>query len=71
VLADELGFEEAWISEHGTFLIWEKPDSMPCVDLVICKATALTKKSVWDRESGLYPSSIPCRSRLMLLSATI
>lgn len=44
VLADELGFEEAWISEHGTFLSWEKPDTMPCADLFICKAAALTKQ---------------------------
>lgn len=43
VLADELGLGEAWISEHGTFLSWEKPDTLPCADLFICKAAALTK----------------------------
>ena len=43
VYADELGMDEAWISEHGTFLSWEKPDTMPSADLFICKAAALTK----------------------------
>lgn len=43
VLADELGMQEAWISEHGTLLSWEKPDNMPSADLLICKAAALTK----------------------------
>jgi alkanesulfonate monooxygenase SsuD/methylene tetrahydromethanopterin reductase-like flavin-dependent oxidoreductase (luciferase family) len=43
VHADALGMTEAWISEHGTFLSWEKPDTLPCADLFICKAAALTK----------------------------
>lgn len=43
VLADGLGMNEAWISEHGTLLSWEKPDTMPSADLFICKAAALTK----------------------------
>ena len=43
VYADEIGMDEAWISEHGTFLSWEKPDTMPSADLFICKAAALTK----------------------------
>ncbi len=43
ILADRLGFSEAWISEHGTFLSWEKPDTLPSADLLICKAAALTK----------------------------
>ncbi|MFM2128726.1 MAG: hypothetical protein RL477_272 [Pseudomonadota bacterium] len=43
VLADELGMHEAWISEHGTLLSWEKPDTMPSADLLICKAAALTR----------------------------
>ncbi len=43
ILADELGMAEAWISEHGTFLSWEKPDTLPSADLLICKAAALTK----------------------------
>lgn len=41
--ADKLGMDEAWISEHGTFLSWEKPDTLPSADLLICKAAALTK----------------------------
>jgi alkanesulfonate monooxygenase SsuD/methylene tetrahydromethanopterin reductase-like flavin-dependent oxidoreductase (luciferase family) len=43
VHADGLGMSEAWISEHGTLLSWEKPDTMPSADLFICKAAALTK----------------------------
>ena len=43
VHADSLGMSEAWISEHGTLLSWEKPDNMPSADLFICKAAALTK----------------------------
>lgn len=43
VHADALGMHEAWISEHGTLLSWEKPDTMPSADLLICKAAALTK----------------------------
>lgn len=43
VYADELGMDEAWISEHGTLLSWEKPDTLPSADLFICKAAALTK----------------------------
>ena len=43
VYADALGMDEAWISEHGTFLTWEKPDTLPCADLFICKASALTE----------------------------
>ena len=44
ILADELGIQEAWISEHGTLLGWQAPDQMPCADLFICKAAALTKQ---------------------------
>jgi alkanesulfonate monooxygenase SsuD/methylene tetrahydromethanopterin reductase-like flavin-dependent oxidoreductase (luciferase family) len=43
VFADELGMAEVWISEHGTFLPWEKPDTLPSADLLICKAAGLTK----------------------------
>jgi alkanesulfonate monooxygenase SsuD/methylene tetrahydromethanopterin reductase-like flavin-dependent oxidoreductase (luciferase family) len=43
VHADALGMSEAWISEHGTLLSWEKPDTLPSADLFICKAAALTK----------------------------
>jgi alkanesulfonate monooxygenase SsuD/methylene tetrahydromethanopterin reductase-like flavin-dependent oxidoreductase (luciferase family) len=44
VLADELGIQEAWISEHGTLLGSWAPDQLPCADLFICKAAALTKQ---------------------------
>lgn len=44
VLADKLGFDEAWISEHGTFVSFQAPDQLPCADLFICKAAALTKR---------------------------
>ena len=44
ILADELGVEEAWISEHGTFIRYQAPDQLPCAELFICKATALTKQ---------------------------
>lgn len=39
VLADELGFHEAWIGEHFT-IPWE---NLPAPDLFIAKAFALTK----------------------------
>ena len=42
VLADRLGIAEAWISEHGTLLPFLAPDQLPCADLLICKAAALT-----------------------------
>ncbi len=44
ILADRLGISEAWISEHGTFLAYQRPDQMPSADLFICKAAALTKQ---------------------------
>ena len=44
IVADRLGMPEAWISEHGTFLAWQAPDQLPCADLMICKAAALTKQ---------------------------
>jgi alkanesulfonate monooxygenase SsuD/methylene tetrahydromethanopterin reductase-like flavin-dependent oxidoreductase (luciferase family) len=44
IVADRLGMTEAWISEHGTFLAWQAPDQLPCADLMICKAAALTKQ---------------------------
>jgi alkanesulfonate monooxygenase SsuD/methylene tetrahydromethanopterin reductase-like flavin-dependent oxidoreductase (luciferase family) len=43
VLADEIGMSEVWISEHGTFVSHHAPDQLPCADLMICKAAALTK----------------------------
>ena len=44
VLADKLGMEEAWISEHGTLVGFQAPDQLPSADLFICKAAALTKR---------------------------
>ena len=44
IVADRLGIEEGWISEHGTFLAFQAPDQLPCADLFICKAAALTKQ---------------------------
>jgi alkanesulfonate monooxygenase SsuD/methylene tetrahydromethanopterin reductase-like flavin-dependent oxidoreductase (luciferase family) len=44
IVADRLGMTEAWISEHGTFLAFQSPDQLPCADLMICKAAALTKQ---------------------------
>src|ERR1700754_1324403 len=44
ILADRLGISEAWISEHGTFLAFQRPDPLPSADLFICKAAALTKQ---------------------------
>ena len=44
IVADELGIQEAWISEHGTFIGYQSPDQLPCADPFICKAAALTKQ---------------------------
>jgi alkanesulfonate monooxygenase SsuD/methylene tetrahydromethanopterin reductase-like flavin-dependent oxidoreductase (luciferase family) len=44
IVADRLGMPEAWVSEHGTFLAWQAPDQLPCADLLICKAAALTRQ---------------------------
>ena len=40
VLADRLGFDEAWIGEHFT----EKCENAPAPDLLIAKALALTER---------------------------
>jgi alkanesulfonate monooxygenase SsuD/methylene tetrahydromethanopterin reductase-like flavin-dependent oxidoreductase (luciferase family) len=44
ILADQLGIEEAWISEHGVFVSYHAPDQLPTADPFICKAAALTKR---------------------------
>lgn len=45
VLADELGFAEAWISEHHAEpLYMGAVDVLPCPELLMCKAAALTKQ---------------------------
>ena len=40
VEADRLGFHEAWIGEHLT----ERWENVPCPDLLIAKASAMTKQ---------------------------
>ena len=44
ILADQLGIDEAWISEHGVFVSFHAPDQLPSADMFICKAAALTKR---------------------------
>lgn len=44
ILADQLGIQEAWISEHGVFVSFHAPDQLPSADPFICKAAALTKQ---------------------------
>jgi alkanesulfonate monooxygenase SsuD/methylene tetrahydromethanopterin reductase-like flavin-dependent oxidoreductase (luciferase family) len=44
ILADALGIDEAWISEHGVFVSYHAPDQLPSADPFICKAAALTKR---------------------------
>ena len=41
VLADRLGFTEAWVTEHFSAT---RPGIQQCADLFICKAAALTKR---------------------------
>jgi alkanesulfonate monooxygenase SsuD/methylene tetrahydromethanopterin reductase-like flavin-dependent oxidoreductase (luciferase family) len=41
VVADELGFREAWISEHGG---GNRPDQLPAADLLICAAANRTQQ---------------------------
>ena len=45
VLADELGFREAWVSEHHTEPLYiDQVDTLPVPELLIAKAAALTKR---------------------------
>ena len=45
VLADELGFEVAFISEHhGEPVYIDKVDTLPVPELLMCKAAALTRR---------------------------
>jgi alkanesulfonate monooxygenase SsuD/methylene tetrahydromethanopterin reductase-like flavin-dependent oxidoreductase (luciferase family) len=41
VVADELGFREAWISEHAG---GNRPDQLPAADLMICQAATMTRQ---------------------------
>jgi alkanesulfonate monooxygenase SsuD/methylene tetrahydromethanopterin reductase-like flavin-dependent oxidoreductase (luciferase family) len=44
VLADKLGFRDAYISEHhGEAVYLDKVDTLPVPELLMCKAAALTK----------------------------
>jgi limonene 1,2-monooxygenase len=45
VLADQLGFRDAYISEHhGEPIYIDKVDTLPIPELLMCKAAALTKR---------------------------
>jgi hypothetical protein len=45
VLADQLGFRDAYISEHhGEPVYIDKIDTLPVPELLMCKAAALTKQ---------------------------
>ena len=45
VLADKLGFRDAWISEHhGEPLYMNRVDTLPVPELMMCKASALTTR---------------------------
>src|SRR5216117_2678809 len=58
VTLDRLGFEEAWIGEHFTAM-WE---NIPCPDLFIAKALALTQ----TMKLGTGVNCLPNHSPLML-----
>jgi hypothetical protein len=63
VLADELGLQEAWISEHGTFIRYHAPDQLPCAELFICKAAVLTKQIRMGPGIRPLPYYLVCRHR--------
>src|SRR5216110_2143084 len=44
MLADRLGFKEAWISEHVGRSTGGRADTLPVADMFIIKAAALTKQ---------------------------
>src|SRR5439155_4646814 len=45
IVADELGFRDAWISEHhGEPVYVDKVDTLPIPELLMCKAAGLTKR---------------------------
>lgn len=45
ILADQLGFRDAYISEHHSEPVYvDKVDTLPVPELLMCKAAALTKK---------------------------
>ncbi|MEM4408399.1 MAG: LLM class flavin-dependent oxidoreductase [Candidatus Caldarchaeum sp.] len=55
IILDELGFSEAWIGEHFT-AGWE---NIPAPDLLIAKATALTKRIVLGTGVSCLPNHDP------------
>src|SRR5207249_234689 len=44
VTADKLGFQEAWVTEHVGRTVGARPDTVPVVELMLCKAAAMTKQ---------------------------
>ena len=58
VFLDRLGFEEAWVGEHGT-AEWE---NMPCPDLFIAQALGVTRRM----KLGTGVSCLPNHNPLML-----
>jgi alkanesulfonate monooxygenase SsuD/methylene tetrahydromethanopterin reductase-like flavin-dependent oxidoreductase (luciferase family) len=59
IVADDLGIQEAWISEHETFVGYQSPDQLPCADPFICKAAALTKETRMGPGIRPFPYSHP------------
>ena len=50
VLADRLGFRDAYISEHhGEPVYINKVDTLPVPELLMCKVAGLTSRSAWVR----------------------
>ena len=54
VKADQLGFTEAWIGEHIT----ERWENAPAPELLIAKASALTKNIIFGTGVTLLPGDI-------------
>src|SRR6476659_4842088 len=52
IVADRLGIDECWISEHGTFLAFQSPDQLPCADLFICCRSRPKRRSAITSPAG-------------------
>ena len=64
VLADQLGFRDAYISEHhGEPVYIDRVDTLPVPELLMCKAAALTKRIRMGAAVKLDPSRAPGRHR--------
>ena len=61
VLADKLGFDEAWLGEHFT----EKWENAPSPDLLIAKALGLTERNFFARFS---PASTPSTAKSAVMT---